>query len=302
MVPADLLPSAVADGSGAPVVAAPAAGDAPRRPSVVIEPTRGVLSIDLRGLWQHRELLYFLVWRDVKVRYKQTAIGAAWAVVQPLALVLVFTVVFSYLVSVPSDGLPYPLFAYVALLPWTCVSQAVMRGGGSLVGHAHLIGKVYFPRLLIPVSATLTPVVDLLISLLVLAGLMAWYGVVPDARVALVLLFTAYAVFTAVAISLWLSALNARYRDVGHVTPFLVQFWMYASPIVYPASVIPERWRFLYGLNPMATIVDGFRWSLLGQRTLPLEAMAASAVAVLAVFAGGVVYFRRTERTLADVV
>jgi len=272
-----------------------------RKPVIVIQPSHD-LSVNLQALWHHRELLYFLVWRDVKVRYKQTLIGGAWAIVQPLALMLIFTVVFSYLVSLPSDGLPYPLFAYAALLPWTYVSQAIARGGLSLVSNAHLIGKVYFPRLLIPTAAIVVPLFDFLMSLVVLAAMMAWYGVEPRLQVLVAPVFILQCVLTAMAVSLWLSALNAKYRDVGYTIPFMLQCWMYASPIVYPASIVPERWRFLYSLNPMVGPIEGFRWALLGKEAPDFGASALSVTVVVALLAGGLLYFRSTERTLADVL
>lgn len=276
-------------------------GGSERKPVVVIQRSRD-FSVDLQTLWHHRELLYFLVWRDVKVRYKQTLIGGAWAILQPLALMLIFTVVFSYLVSLPSDGLPYPLFAYVGLLPWTYTSQAIARGGLSLVSNVHLIGKVYFPRLLIPVAAVVVPLFDFLISLLLLVALMGWYGVEPRLQMLAAPVFILQCVLTAIAISLWLCALNAKYRDVGYTIPFLIQCWMYASPIVYPASIVPERWRLLYGLNPMVGPIEGFRWALLGKEAPDLGPLVLSVMVVVALLASGLLYFRSTERTLVDVL
>ena len=272
-----------------------------RRPVVVIGPSAD-LSVDLQALWRDRELLYFLVWRDLKVRYKQTIIGGAWAIIQPLALMLIFTVVFSYLVALPSDGLPYPLFAYAALLPWTYVSQAVSRGGLSLVSSTHLIGKVYFPRLLIPAAAILVPLFDFLISLVVLAAMMAWYGVELRPQILVAPVFILQCVVTAAAVSLWLAALNAKYRDIGYTIPFMLQCWMYISPIVYPSSLVPERWRLLYSLNPMVGPIDGFRWALLGKEAPHVATTALSMIVVVTVLAGGLLYFRSTERTLADVL
>jgi lipopolysaccharide transport system permease protein len=271
------------------------------RPLTVSEPRRG-LDLDLGGLWRARELLYFLVWREVKVRYRQTAIGAAWAIVQPALTVAVFAAIFGHFARLPSDGLPYPLFALAGVVPWTYFAQAVARSGLSLVGDANLIRKVYFPRLVIPVAAVVSPLVDLAWTLLVLAALMLWYGAVPTWRVLALPGFLGLAWLTALAAGLWLSALHVRYRDVGHTIPFLVQLWMYATPVVYPASLIPERWRPLYGLNPMAGVVEGFRWGLLGQGGPDLGLTLVSALVVAALLASGLAFFRRMERSFADVV
>jgi lipopolysaccharide transport system permease protein len=273
-----------------------------RAATVVIEPARGLFDLDLKAVWEYRELLYFLVWRDVKVRYKQTAIGVAWVVLQPLLTMMVFTVIFSYLARIPSDGLPYPLFVFAALLPWTYFTQALTRGGAGLVSNANLITKVYFPRLIVPLSATVTPFVDFLLGLAILLGLMAWYGVAPTWGVLALPLFMVLALATALAVALLLSPLNAQYRDVGHIIPFLAQFWMYASPVIYPVSLIPEQWRLLYSLNPMVGVIEGFRWALLGKASPDFWAMAVSAGVVLVLLAVGVVLFRRAERTLVDVV
>jgi lipopolysaccharide transport system permease protein len=273
-----------------------------RAATVVIEPARGLFDLDLKAVWEYRELLYFLVWRDVKVRYKQTAIGVAWVVLQPLLTMMVFTVIFSYLVRIPSDGLPYPLFVFAALLPWTYFNQALTRGGAGLVSNANLITKVYFPRLIVPLSAAVTPLVDFLLSLAMLLGLMAWYGVAPTWGVLALPFFMLLALATALAVALLLSPLHAQYRDVGHIIPFLAQFWMYASPVIYPVSLIPEQWRLLYSLNPMVGVIEGFRWALLGKASPDFGAMGVSAVVVLVLLAVGVVSFRRAERTLVDVV
>ncbi len=271
-------------------------------PTVVIQPSRGLLHLDLGALWQYRELLYFLVWRDVKVRYKQTAIGAAWAILQPLLTMLIFTVIFGHFARIPSDGLPYPLFAYTALLPWNCFSQAMNRSGNSLVGNANLITKVYFPRLIIPLASTVTPAVDLLFAFVPLLGLMIWYGITPTVGVLALPLFLLLSMMTAVSVGLWLAPLNVRFRDVAYTVPFLSQFWMYASPVVYPVSLVPEKWRLLYSLNPMAGVIEGFRWALLGKESPDFKMMAVSTTVILALLLGGVIYFRQTERTFADVV
>lgn len=269
---------------------------------VIIEPRHRIFDIDLKGLWQYRELLYFLIWRDVKVLYKQTAIGAGWAVLQPLATMAVFTIIFGALAKIPSDGLPYPIFAYTALLPWTYFSQAVTRSGTSVVGDANLISKVYFPRLLVPLSAALAPLVDFAIAFVLLLGMMAWYGIVPTAATLALPVVFVLAIVTAMAVGLWLSALNVLYRDVRHAIPFLLLLWMYASPIAYPVSLVPERWRALYGLNPMVGVIEGFRWALLGGAGHDLSTIMTSAIAVVILFVGGVVFFRRIERTFADIV
>src|SRR5437870_1363527 len=233
--------------------------------TVVIEPKKGLFQLDLKGIWQYRELLYFLVCRDLKVRYKQTVIGIGWAVLQPFVTMVVFTVIFGKLVKVPSDGLPYPIFAYSALLPWNYFASALQRCVASVVGDAALVSKVYFPRLILPLAGTVSGFADFFVSFLLLLGMMAFYGLgVSWSALALPFLLL-LALCSALAVGLWLSALNVRYRDVGHTIPFLMQVWMYASPIVYPVSMIPEKYRFMYSLNPMAGVIEGFRWALLGK-------------------------------------
>jgi lipopolysaccharide transport system permease protein len=278
------------------------AGTAPRLPSVVIEPRRRLFDLDLPSLWQYRELVYFMVWRDIKARYKQTVLGVAWALLQPVLTMLVFWVVFSQFARVPSDGLPYPLFAFIGLLPWTYFSQAVARSGTGLVGNSNLIGKVYFPRLIIPLAAAITPGVDFLLSLGVLAGLMLWYGVVPAFAMLAVLPLIVLAFVAALAVGIWLSALNVKYRDVGHLIPFLIQIWMYASPVIYPLSLVPERWQPIYSLNPMVGIITGFRWALTGGGAPNVTSGLVSLAAVAALLLSGLVYFRRAEREFADVI
>jgi lipopolysaccharide transport system permease protein len=269
---------------------------------VVIEPTQGLFNLDLQAIWQYRELLYFLVWRDIKIRYKQTSIGAAWAIFQPLLTMLIFTVIFGNFAKIPSDGLPYPVFAYTALLPWTYFSEATSRSSTSLVGDANLLRKVYFPRLLIPIAAVLTPAVDFLLALLLLFGMMIWFGITPTLGSLLVPFFLGIALLTALAISLWLSALNVRYRDVRHTIPFLMQLWMYASPVVYPVSLIPEKWRLVFSLNPMAGVIEGFRWGLLGKESPDFQLIVVSTLVVLTLLFAGLIFFRHMERTFADVV
>src|SRR6266446_1233255 len=271
-------------------------------PTVVIQPSRGLLHLDLGAVWQYRELLYFLIWRDVKVRYKQTVIGVGWAIIQPVMSMVIFTVIFGNFARIPSDGLPYPLFAYAAILPWSYFSQAIARSGASLVGDANLISKVFFPRVIVPLSSALAPLVDFALAFVVLLGMMAWFGIAPTPAVIAVPLLLFLALLTALAVGLWLSALNVRYRDVGHTIPFLVPLWMFASPVVYPLSLVPEKWRFLYSLNPMAGVIEGFRWALLGKASPDLAVTTATSVMVVALLFGGLVYFKHTERTFADVI
>jgi lipopolysaccharide transport system permease protein len=271
-------------------------------PTVVIEPKKGWFDFDLGSVWEYRDLLYFLVWRNVKVRYKQTAIGVAWVILQPLLTMAMLSVIFGYFLQIPSDGLPYALFTYTALLPWTYFAQALSRGGGGLVSHAGLITKVYFPRLVIPLASILTPLVDFAFAFLILIGLMGWYRIAPTWSAFAVPLFLLLAVITALAVNLFLSSLNVKYRDVGNLIPVLTQFWMYASPVIYPSSVIPERWRLVYSLNPMVGVIEGFRWALLGKEAPDSRALGISVAMVILMLVGGVVYFRRTERTFADVI
>jgi homopolymeric O-antigen transport system permease protein len=272
-------------------------------PSFVVDiaPSDGLRAIDARELWTYRELLYFLVWRDVKVRYKQTALGAAWAVLQPALTMGVFAIFLGRLAHVPSDGLPYPLFAFAGLVPWTYVSSAVGGGALSIVGSQQLISKVYFPRLLVPLAAAVTPLVDFGIALATLAPLLWWYGVAPGPAIVWLPLFVLFAVATALAAGLWLATLTVTYRDVRYVVPFFLQFWMFATPVAYPASLVPARWRALYGLNPMTGVVEGFRWAIVGGPA-PGAMILVSAVVVAALLAAGVVFFRRSEGTFADVI
>ena len=266
-----------------------------------IEPSDGLRPLDLHELWVFRELLYFLVWRDVKVRYKQTVLGAAWAILQPVLSMAVFAVFLGHLAHMPSDGLPYPLFSYAGLVPWAYFSTAVASGAGSVVGSQQLISKVYFPRLLIPLSAAVTPLVDFAIAMVTLIGLLLWYHVTPGVALLWTPVFVLLALATAVTVSLWLSALTVLYRDFRHIVPFFLQFWMFATPVVYPASIVPVKWRLLMGLNPMTGVVEGFRWALVGG-TQPGPIVLVSAVVVLVLFVGGLLFFRRTEGTFADVI
>jgi homopolymeric O-antigen transport system permease protein len=269
---------------------------------VIIENRPGLLFVDWAELWEHRELLYALVMRELKVRYKQTAIGVSWVVLQPLITMVIFTVIFGYLAKLPSDGVWYPVFALTALLPWTYFSQAVTRSGTALVGNANLVSKIYFPRILLPLSMIIAPVVDLALSLVLLFGMLLYAGIPLTWKVLTLPAFIIIAMLTAIGISLFVSAANVKYRDVGHAIPFMVQIWMFVSPVAYPVSLVPEKWRFFYGLNPMAGVIEGFRWALLGQTAPDTLVMTASlAVFSMLVFAG-LMYFRQMERQFADVI
>jgi len=267
-----------------------------------IAPPRGWLELNLREIWEYRELLYFFVWRDLKIRYKQTAIGAAWAVLQPFLTMIVFSLFFGALAGIPSHGVPYPIFYFSALLPWMYFAGALQNATNTVVEQQRVITKVYFPRLVLPLAAVLSGLVDLAIGFVVFLGMMLYYGMTPQAIILLLPGFLLLGVLTALGVGLWLSALNAIYRDVRYVLPFLIQFWMFASPVAYPSSLVPERWRWLYGLNPMAGVIEGFRWALTGQGQPPNLLLAASAAAVVLLVAGGVVYFQKMETTFADVV
>lgn len=277
-------------------------GAAAQPPTTTITPPAGWASLNLRELWEYRELLYFLVWRDIKVRYKQTALGAAWAIIQPFFSMVVFSLFFGKLAKMPSDGIPYPIFAYTALVPWTFFANGLSQSANSLVDSANLIRKVYFPRLTIPIANVLSGLVDFALAFVVLVGMMLWYGIFPTGRIVWLPLFLLLALVTALAVGLWLSVLNVEYRDVKYTIPFLTQFWMFATPIVYPSSLLPEPWRTLYGINPMVGVVEGFRWALLDTKTAPGPMIAVSAVAALVLLVGGAYYFRRMEKTFADVV
>jgi lipopolysaccharide transport system permease protein len=270
--------------------------------TIVIEPRKGLFHLDLRSVWEHRELLYFLVWRDLKIRYKQTIIGVGWAVLQPLITMVIFTVIFGGFARIPSDGLPYPIFAYSALLPWNYFAGALQRCIASVVGDAHLVSKVYFPRLILPLAGTVSGLVDFSASFLILVGMMIWYRIGITWGVLAVPVFLLFSLVTALAVGLWLSALNVRYRDVGHTVPFIIQLWMFISPVVYPVSMIPAKYRLIYSLNPMAGVIEGFRWALLGKASPDFSVMAVSALAVIVILAGGLIFFKNMEKTFADVV
>jgi lipopolysaccharide transport system permease protein len=271
-------------------------------PITYIRPSRGWRSLDLRELWQYRELLYFLVWRDIKVRYKQTALGASWAIIQPFFTMVVFSLFFGRLAGVPSDGIPYPIFSFAALVPWTFFANGLTHSANSLVGSQNLIKKVYFPRLAIPTATVLAGAVDFALAFVVLMGMMLFYGMMPTANVVWLVPLLGLALVTSLGVGLWFSALNVQYRDVRYVVPFVVQVWLFATPIAYPSSLLDAPWRTLYALNPMVGVVEGFRWALLGTETAPGPMVAVSAVASLMILAGGAFYFRRLEREFADVV
>jgi lipopolysaccharide transport system permease protein len=271
-------------------------------PVLRIEPSKGWVSLQLSHLWEYRELLYFLIWRDIKVRYKQTALGAAWAVLQPFFTMVVFSLFFGKLAKIPSDGVPYPIFAFAALVPWTFFAQGLAQSSDSLVGSANLIRKVYFPRLVIPIASVMGGMVDFAIAFTVLLGMMVFYGVLPTANVFWLPLLLLLALTTSLGVGLWLSALNVKFRDVRYTVPFLVQFWMFSTPIAYSSSMLPEPWRTVYGINPMAGVVEGFRWALLGTGTQPGMMVAVSAIVASALLVSGAFYFRRMEKTFADTV
>ena len=269
---------------------------------IVVKPSKGWISLKLKELWEYRELLYFMAWRDIKVRYKQTVLGAAWAIIQPFFTMVVFSIFFGKLARVPSDGLPYPIFAYAALVPWTFFANGLNQASNSLVGSANLIKKVYFPRLVIPISSVISGVVDFAFAFVVLLGMMVFYGIFPTKNIIWLPLLLALAFVTSLGVGLLLSALNVQFRDVRYTVPFLTQFWLFATPIAYPSSLLPEPWRTLYGINPMVGVVEGFRWALLGTETAPGPIIIVSSLMALAILVGGAFYFRRLERNFADVV
>jgi lipopolysaccharide transport system permease protein len=268
---------------------------------LVICPSRGWVALNLGDIWEYRELLYFLTWRDLKVRYKQTALGVAWAIIQPLFTMAVFSLFFGRLAHMPSDGVAYPVFSFTALLPWGLFANALGQASNSLVGSSNLLTKVYFPRLIIPLSSVLSGLVDFTVALGVLLILLPIYSVTPGVAVLAFPLFVLLALVAALGVGLWLSALNVEYRDVKYVVPFLTQFWLFATPVAYPSNLLSEPWRTVYGLNPMVGVVEGFRWALLGTQS-PGPLIAVSATASVALLVSGLYYFRRMERTFADVI
>jgi lipopolysaccharide transport system permease protein len=269
---------------------------------VHIRASKGWVSLRLGELFEYQELLYFLVWRDIKVRYKQTVLGASWAIIQPFFTMVVFSLFFGKLAKVPSDGIPYPIFSFAALVPWTFFATSLTNSSNSLVGSANLIKKVYFPRLVIPIATVLSGLVDFAIAFAMLGLMMAWYGIRPSVQALWLPFFLLLALVTSLGVGLWLSAMNVKYRDVKYVVPFLTQFWLFSTPVAYPSSLLTGKWRPLFALNPMVGVVEGFRWSLLGTRTNPQSIIAVSSLAAVAMLVSGAFYFRRMERTFADVV
>ena len=279
-----------------------ARADEPEVSTVLVEPSGSWVPLKLGELWAYRELLYFLIWRDIKVRYKQTLLGAAWAILQPTLTMIVFSIFFGRLARMPSDGIPYPIFSYTALVPWTLFAYGLNQGSNSLVGGANLLKKVYFPRLCMPLAAVLSGVVDFLLAFVMLVVMMLYFGVPPSFRILWLPLFVLLTLVTALAVALWLSALNVHYRDVRFVVPFLLQVWLFATPIAYPSSLLAEPWRTLYGLNPMVGVVEGFRWALLDVPTAPGPMIGVSVLVTLGLLVSGAYYFRRMEKTFADIV
>ena len=267
-----------------------------------IQPLKGWAPVRIRELWEYRELLYFLIWRDIKVRYKQTVLGGLWAIIQPFTTMVVFSLFFGKLGKIPSDNIPYPIFCYAALVPWTFFANGLTQSSDSLIGNANLIRKVYFPRLTIPIAAVLSGIVDFGLAFIVLLGMMLYYGVVPGFNLVWLPLFLLLTLVCSLGTGLWLSALNLKYRDVRYVVPFLTQLWLFVTPIAYPSSMLPQRWQLVYGLNPMAGVVKGFRWALLGTTPAPGPIIIVSSLASLLILIGGVFYFRNMERTFADLV
>jgi lipopolysaccharide transport system permease protein len=271
-------------------------------PVIRIEPSRGWISLKLDELWEYRELLYFLAWRDIKIRYKQTALGAAWAIIQPFFTMVIFSIFFGRLAGIPSDGVPYPIFSFAALVPWTFFANSLNQSSNSLVSSANLIQKVYFPRLAVPIASVFSGMVDFVLAFIVLLGMMLYYGMIPTINVVWLPAFCLLAFVTSLGVGLWLSAMNVRFRDVRYTVPFLTQFWMFATPIAYPSSLLSEPWRTLYGLNPMVGVIEGFRWGLLGTNTAPGGIIIISSLMAMAILVGGAFYFRRAEKTFADIV
>lgn len=271
-------------------------------PHLRIEPSKGFVPLKARELWEFRELLYFLVWRDIKVRYKQTALGILWAIIQPVMAMVVFSIFFGKLGKLPSDGLPYPIFTFAALVPWTLFANGLMQATNSLVASSNLIKKVYFPRLIIPIATVLAGVVDFVLALGVLLILMLFYGITPTFNIIWLPVFLVLTIIASLAISLWLSALNVKYRDVKYVIPFLSQIWLFATPIAYSSSLLSEPWRTVFGLNPMVGVVEGFRWALLGTNTQPGMMAVVSAVVAFILLISGAYYFRRMEKNFADII
>ena len=270
--------------------------------AVEIRPSRGLFDLDLGVVWRYRELLMILVQRDIKVRYRQAALGATWAVVQPVFAVLILTVVFGHFAKIPSDGLPYPVFAFAAQLPWTYFAEAVRRGSVGLVADSELVRKVYFPRLILPVASVTGPLIDFGVTFVVLLITLAFFHILPTWRLVFVPVFLAIEMVLALAVALWLGPVNAKFRDIMHTIPFLLQVWMYATPIAYPLSIVPEKYKALYSLNPMVGVIEGFRWALLAKANPDPRAMAISVAVIIVVLLGGLVWFKHRERSFADII
>lgn len=276
----------------------PGINDLPRR----IEPTRGWSSLGLRELWRFRELMYFFIWRDIKVRYKQTILGGAWAIIQPFCTMVIFSVFFGKLAKIPSESIPYPIFSFAALVPWTFFANGVSLSSTSLVSDSNLVKKVYFPRLALPIAKVMSGIVDFVLAFAMLIGFMFYYHIEPTGRVIWVPVFLLIALITAWGVSIWFSALHVQFRDVQYIIPFLVQIWLFATPIAYPSTLLPEPWRTVYGINPMVGVVEGFRWALLGTKMTSGPMVLVSAFTSVILLVGGVYYFRRLERTFADII
>ncbi len=271
-------------------------------PEIIIRPSHGWTALGLRHIWEYRELLYFLTWRDIKVRYKQTLLGGLWAIIQPFSMMVVFSVIFGRMARVPTDGVPYPIFAYAGLLPWMFFSKGLMDSANSLVGSQNLITKVYFPRLVIPISSVLSGLVDFALAFIVLIGMMFYYGIQPTAGILVLPALVFLTFVTSLGVGLWFSAMNVRYRDVRYTVPFLTQLWLFATPVGYPSSLLEEPWRTVYGLNPMVGVVEGFRWALVGAENPPQAMVVISTAMSIFLMITGMFYFRRMERTFADIV
>ena len=268
----------------------------------VIRPGAERIGVQIHRLWDARELIYFLVWRDFKVRYKQTVLGVSWAILQPFTMMAVFSIIFGHLAKLPSEGIPYPIFAFSGLVPWQMFSFATTESANSLVQSQYLITKIYFPRLIVPLAPVFTAMLDFLFAFLLLIGTMVFYGDPPKLTILLLPFFVLLAVLTSFAAGLWLAALTAEYRDIRHTIPFLMQIWLFLTPIAYPENLVPEKWRLLYGLNPMVSVIEGFRWALLGTPSPPLTTLLASGIAVVVIVCGGIRYFNNVETTFADVL
>lgn len=269
---------------------------------MVIEPPKGWLGINLREVWAYRELLLILAWRDVSIMYKQSIVGIGWVIIQPVMTMIIFTIIFGKFAKLPSEGVPYPIFTYCALLPWNYFARSLSGSSNSLVGASHLITKVYFPRLIIPLSKVFSGLVDFCIAFVILIVMMVWYHISPTGGIFFLPLFMLVAMITSLAVGLWLTALNVKYRDVQFVVPFLTQFWLYASPVAYSTSIVPVKWQWIYALNPMVGVIEGFRWALLGKSAPNTEMILLSSGIVLLIFVSGLYYFKRMERTFADII